>query len=77
MLGGRCSRWSSESIDWATSPRASSAWWLVQSLEFRIDRLGDQSPSIKCSVVGAVFGLLTLYQFYLLVLKMFPHKKLT
>jgi len=41
-------------IDLSTSPQACSARWLVQYLDFQTGRLGDQSPSIQCSVVGAV-----------------------
>jgi len=41
-------------IDLPTSPRACSARWLVQYLDFQTIRLDDQSPSMQCSVVGAV-----------------------
>ena len=54
MLGDRYSPQIPELTDWATSPRASSARWSVQSLNSRTNRLGHQSPSIKCPVVGAV-----------------------
>ena len=51
---GRCCPQISELADWATSPRAHSARWSVQSPDLQTGRLGDQSPSIRCSVVGAV-----------------------
>ena len=37
-----------------SSPRAYNAWWSVQSLVLQTGRLVDQSPSVQCSVVGAV-----------------------
>ena len=37
-----------------SSPRACSAWWLVQYPDFQTGRLIDQSPSIQRSVVGVV-----------------------
>jgi len=54
VLGGRCSPHISNLADWATSPRAYSARWSVQSPDLLSGRLGDQSSSIQCSVVGAV-----------------------
>ena len=45
---------SSNLVGWSTSPRAYSARWLVRLPDPRAGGLGDQSPSIQCSVVGAV-----------------------
>jgi len=54
MLGGRCSPQISKLADWTTSPRAYRARWSVQSPDLQTGRLDDQSPSIPCSVVGAI-----------------------
>jgi len=57
LLGGRCSpqvRQSSKLADWSTSPRAYSTRWSVQPPHLQTGRLVDQSPSVYCSVVGAV-----------------------
>jgi len=54
MLGGRYSPQDIKWADWSTSPRASHAWWSVQSSGYQMGRLVDQSPSISCSVVGTV-----------------------
>jgi hypothetical protein len=44
-------------VSWSTSPRASSVHWTPEFSKFQADRLGDQFPSIKCSVVGAVLQI--------------------
>jgi len=54
VLGGRCSPQIFKLADWATSPQAYSAQWSVQSPDLQAGRLGDQSPSIHFSVIGAV-----------------------
>ena len=45
---------SSKLAGWSTSPRAYRARWSVRPLDLRTGGLHDQSPSIQCSVVGAV-----------------------
>jgi len=45
---------SSKLADWLTSPRAYSDRRLVRYPDLQTGRLDDQSPSIQCSVVGAV-----------------------
>ena len=54
VLSGRCSPQTFEWGDWSTSPRAYHTRWSIQSLDFWMSGLVDQSPSISCSVVGTV-----------------------
>ena len=54
MLGGRYSPRNFGCVDLSTSPRAYNARWSVQSLDFWMCRLIDQSSSMSCSVVGTV-----------------------
>ena len=53
-LSGRYSPQTFKWAGWLTSPRAYKARWSVQSPNFQMGRLVDQSPSIQCSVVGTV-----------------------